>query len=804
MRLGRHRRAQMTATLCAGFLAAAAIGVLGSAPAYAALPSQCVTDVVVGIATCTFTGEPGSSFAVVAPAGTHSAALHVVGRAGESGSTGAGATPTPGGSPAVVDGVVALTEGDNLVATFADNGGHGTGEAGDGGGSAIVSLEADSGSSPKPLAEAGGGGGGGAGVPDTESDGTSPSSVGGAAGQAGGDGTAPSGSAPARGGGAGQLDAPGFGGLGAIVPSDAGGYVSFPAGQAGKGSHGGNGGDSVLGGGGGGGGLFGGGGGGAGGTAGAVVAYGAGGGGGSSLVPEGGSSATTQEGTGITITFLADELPPPPPSPSASYAPNSIDFGTVPIGTTSVPRSVTVTNTGVVPLEIGSAGIVQDAYASFRIAADGCSSHTLSPGAACTVAVDFHPLVHANLSGRLRVTDDSTSTPHDVLLSGFGSKPVASASPTTLVFAPHELGSATAEEPVDLTNTGDDNLHVFSVAVTGSSEFTMRSDGCTGAVLAPGDSCTVVVAFSPTSVTAVGGSLVFAHDAGSDTRVLLQGSAAPPADLAIRGVGSVYSGHDHLVTRAVSAPGRSQAYPVAVTNDDSVARSYVIHLVAGGSSATVLLRPAGWGPALTPNSDGDFGIGPIGPGETERYSLVVTPTEAGPEPSRVQVVLVGLWNAAIESVTTETNIAAPTRGTSSHELFAKQGSQPFIGGPTDGETTTGPALNVGGQAGYVVRLRNDGPAAAQVGLRLSDADGCNGSFTVTAKSGIKDVTADAYAGTFLSRVLKPGGYQDVRVTIRRAASGCPARLIRVQSLDAGVPVRTSYLLANAAYDAATD
>jgi hypothetical protein len=42
------------------------------------------------------------------------------------------------------------------------------------------------------------------------------------------------------------------------------------------------------------------------------------------------------------------------------------------------------------------------------------------------------------------------------------------------------------------------------------------------------------------------------------------------------------------------------------------------------------------------------------------------------------------------------------------------------------------------------------------------------------------------------------------VTIRRSTPGCPAQLIRAESLDRGTVVRTSYLLANAAYDAATD
>jgi hypothetical protein len=42
------------------------------------------------------------------------------------------------------------------------------------------------------------------------------------------------------------------------------------------------------------------------------------------------------------------------------------------------------------------------------------------------------------------------------------------------------------------------------------------------------------------------------------------------------------------------------------------------------------------------------------------------------------------------------------------------------------------------------------------------------------------------------------------VIVKRVGAGCAMQKLRVQSLNAGVPVRSSYVLANAAYNAATD
>lgn len=798
-------RYRSLAGLTAAILSAATITVLGSPPAAADLPSQCVTS-ATGEVVCTFVRGSGTANSLTVPDGVVAVHLHVVGAAGQ----GSAPDPTsvaydaPGGRPAVIDADVAASAGDRFVIEFRDNGGIGhfagsddTGgpflpASGSGGGSTVVRRPADQGG--QVIAEAGGGGGAGL----TGDPGLATGSAGGDAGATGHPGAVEGTAAlPAEGGQPGGSATHGPGGAGATVDVGSSAAYTSAAGAPGNDASGGEGGPGALPGGGGGGGTTTGGGGGAGSSGSTGRADGAGGGGGSSTVPPGGALAVSpHESALVQIRFSY--------SVSASYSPTSLEFGTTPLHTASSVRTVTLTNTGTAPLPVGQTAIQEDFSGSFVLSSDSCSARTLPVGQSCQVAVFFRPRVPGDVSAQLRLSTGSLASPHVVTLHGFGTRPIASVSPTVLDFGTHEIGWQVPSRTTTLTNTGDADLHVTSVTRTGAADFTTGSDSCTGRTLQPGASCSVEVRFDPTTVGTPSAHLSFHHDASQSPRVSMRGAVTPPADLAVRGVGYLYTGRDRLVTRVVSRVGVTATYGVAVMNEDAVSRGYRIRLVTDGTPATVQLKPAGLGPALTPNPAGDFMLGQIEPGTTAKYSLLVTPTGSGPAPSRVRVVLQTTFDAPIESIETETNVAAPPQGTSSFELFARQGSQPFIGGPTDAGTMTGPALGVGGSATYVVRLRNDGAEASQIGLRLTDIDACDESFAVTAKEGTRNVTDRVYAATYTTRELRPGAYQDIRVTIRRSAPGCPSRLVRAESLEAGTVVRTSFLLANAAYDTATD
>jgi hypothetical protein len=390
----------------------------------------------------------------------------------------------------------------------------------------------------------------------------------------------------------------------------------------------------------------------------------------------------------------------------------------------------------------------------------------------------------------------------------FTLKARASYGPASIGFGSQEVGTTSAAQAVTVTNTGSAPLPIGTATVGGPSptSFVKTADGCSNTNVPAGGSCQVSMAFAPTAVGNVTASLSIPDNSPTTPHVVtLTGSGIPPADLKVLGVGSVYTGNGHLVTRAVTAPGKTMTYKVGVLNEDSVARSYKIRLTQSGSPATAAVYGGGFNaPALGTDGSGNFVTPSVAPGKVLALVLKVTPTAGGQHISRVDVDLLTDFDAVIEGVDTETNTPAPAVGSSSYELFAKQGSQPYIGGPVSGQTSTGPALNVGQTATYTLHLKNDGGTTQQIGLKVTDLDGCAGSFTTTVKVGTKVWTNEAFAGTYLTPALAPGRYTQVSVVVKRVSAGCPAKSLEVQSLDSGVPVRSSYLLANAAYNAATD
>jgi len=116
--------------------------------------------------------------------------------------------------------------------------------------------------------------------------------------------------------------------------------------------------------------------------------------------------------TGISVT-----------PPTAVLSASSLAFGSVLIGSSSTPQTITVTNTGGAPLQISSASLT----AGFQLqgAGSGVVNCDLPPvivngGATCDYAVLFVPQVAGPVTGTLSFVDNAVNTPQTIALSGTG------------------------------------------------------------------------------------------------------------------------------------------------------------------------------------------------------------------------------------------------------------------------------------------------------------------------------------------------------------------------------------------------
>ena len=100
--------------------------------------------------------------------------------------------------------------------------------------------------------------------------------------------------------------------------------------------------------------------------------------------------------------------------PAASLSSGGIAFGNQGMETTSVPRSVTLTNSGTMTLNISSLA------ASGDFAETNNCGVSLASGASCTIQVTFAPTALGNRTGALTIADDAPDSPQTIPLEGDG------------------------------------------------------------------------------------------------------------------------------------------------------------------------------------------------------------------------------------------------------------------------------------------------------------------------------------------------------------------------------------------------
>jgi hypothetical protein len=104
--------------------------------------------------------------------------------------------------------------------------------------------------------------------------------------------------------------------------------------------------------------------------------------------------------------------------PAISFGPNSIDFGSQPVGTGSPPRTATITNSGNANLHINWIGI--DGVDDFVMMSTTCTNANLAPGATCSATLVLFPTVIGPRSAALGVTGDGSAGYRTVPLTGTG------------------------------------------------------------------------------------------------------------------------------------------------------------------------------------------------------------------------------------------------------------------------------------------------------------------------------------------------------------------------------------------------
>ena len=197
--------------------------------------------------------------------------------------------------------------------------------------------------------------------------------------------------------------------------------------------------------------------------------------------------------------------------------PASVSFGNVLVGS-SASQTVTLTNSGTASVTISAASASGTGFSISGLSLP----LTLAAGQNTTFTAQFAPSATGSASGTASITSNAPGSPLTIALSGTGTQPQLSPTPTSVSFGSLVTGTNTSQT-ITLKNTGTASLTISQATVSGAG-FTIT--GLTVPVtIAAGGSTTFSAAFAPTTAGSVTGSISLVSNApGSPLAILLSGT----------------------------------------------------------------------------------------------------------------------------------------------------------------------------------------------------------------------------------------------------------------------------------------
>ena len=303
------------------------------------------------------------------------------------------------------------------------------------------------------------------------------------------------------------------------------------------------------------------------------------------------SAVTVTDSLGASSASLFETIP----ITQTKLAPALLSFGSQTVNVASAAQNVTLTNSGQSPLTISSIS----AGGSFT-QTNNCGA-SLAVSASCTISVIFTPSAAGAFQGTLTVSDNGTTAPSSVALSGTGvAVPQATLAPASLSFGSQTVNVASAAQNVTLTNSGQSPLTISSISAGGS--FT-QTNNC-GASLAVSASCAISVIFTPAAAGALQGTLTVSDNGTTaPSSVVLSGTGVlPDFSIATAPSGS---------TTATVQPGQSAVYSLSLAGGPGY---------TGTISLTCTQVPASYSCAPSPATLR------LQPGASSSFTVTISPT----------------------------------------------------------------------------------------------------------------------------------------------------------------------------------
>jgi len=326
-------------------------------------------------------------------------------------------------------------------------------------------------------------------------------------------------------------------------------------------------------------------------------------------------------------------------SPSVAVAPLDLDFGAQVVGHPSALRQVHVTNLGSGPLAVTSLAITGLQASRFALVSPPPMPFAIAAGNEIVLSVRVTPTATGSDSAALEIGTDAA--PATVSLAALGVAIGLSVTPASIDFGSNHVPATAAPVTVTLTNLSADPIQLVDAVVSGGSPGAFSVSSVAGA-LAPGDSTTAVVTFTPTTAGLDAATVTFAA----------KDSTIPQAVVAVGGKAVstfVTADRDALEFGTIELGDRSGPKQVTLTNV-TTGPITVASIVAADPQFVVDGTPSA----------------PILPGQSATFTVAFAPTIDEITSSTVAVTLAGSTTPElVVAVTGEGAVRTETNGCSS-------------------------------------------------------------------------------------------------------------------------------------------
>jgi len=246
-------------------------------------------------------------------------------------------------------------------------------------------------------------------------------------------------------------------------------------------------------------------------------------------------------------------------SPGLAMSPSFTIFGAQMMNTSSPGQTIVLKNTGTIALTLNPIAV-----SSNFLESDQCPA-ILEPNTTCSISVEFAPNSTGAIYGSLVVSDTSGLVETLLAVSGQGTLPGISTTPSTLSFGSLAVGAASDAQTVTVRNTGTAPLQIG--AVSGTGDFT-ETDNCASQTVPANGYCVINVAMTPSTIGTRTGAIQFYDNADGLHAIALSGMGQQTG-VSVTPTGLAF-GSLPATTAQVAAQTIGTSLSVTVTNTGNV------------------------------------------------------------------------------------------------------------------------------------------------------------------------------------------------------------------------------------------